>query len=137
MPSIPRQSPSLRSVAGGSSQPLEDHSSHVQGTANCSSLKLKPSVQLQVLGDIEIEKASFREVHRWQQQVFSSSIQDDDDALVVSGATAESIASTLIDLIGYYYPHHDGIVSFQPCPGVRCEMRGMISFLQQFPVIEM
>jgi hypothetical protein len=84
-----------------------------------------------------IEKASFRQVLGWQRRVFAAMSEGDNDGLVVSGPTAESIAYTLLDLLAYYYPHHEGIASFQPAPGVHCGMQGMTAFVQQFHSIEM
>jgi hypothetical protein len=81
--------------------------------------------------------ASFQDVLNWQRRVFSVENDDISEGLRISGPTAESIATTLLDLLRYHSPETDGVSSFQPAPGVECSLQGMIAFIQPFHVIEM
>lgn len=87
--------------------------------------------------NVKIAKASFREVIEWQQRILDHAIEDDNNGLETSGPTAASIATTLIDLLGYNSPRNEEVASFQPAPGVRCRMHGLVDFFQKFHSIEM
>jgi len=138
-PSLQRCS-SIQPATGSNSQPEREQ----VATQESISLLPTPNERVsstqppsQVHSRLNISKASPREVHDWQQRIFRCASEDGNDGLEISGPTAKSIASTLLDLLGYYYPHNEDIVAFQPVPGVRCRMQGLSAFFQQFHSIEM
>jgi hypothetical protein len=89
--------------------------------------------------DTVVDKASFREVANWQNHLF---FQEDgtvpfNAGLMISGPTADSIATTLLDMLRYHYPARDMVATFHPAPGVECRLLDLTAFVQKFHLIEM
>jgi hypothetical protein len=131
---VPSYPPAQERQAGSSAAPRSDRTGIVQRSIKREGYA---SAQSNSYPPFSYQDISNRDVLRWQRQVFALAEKCQCEGLAISGPNAESIATTLLDLLRFNSPVNEGVASFQPLPGVLTRMHAMAAFVQQFPEIEM